>query len=177
MPKSEQGVTADRYAVIPRTLIFITRSGENGLEVLLIKGAPTKRLWANRYNGVGGHVERGEDVLSAARRELNKETGLRCPDLHLVGTVMVDAEAQRGISLFVFRGTFIGGSLIESHEGQLEWVPAGQLAAYPLVEDLQVLLPHLLNLPPCAPPFSALYDYDDRDQMQIHLADTSSTIS
>jgi len=56
MPKSEQGVTFDRYAIIPRTLIFITREGPSGLEVLLIKGAPTKRLWANRYNGVGGHV-------------------------------------------------------------------------------------------------------------------------
>ncbi|MDP3183744.1 MAG: NUDIX domain-containing protein, partial [Anaerolineales bacterium] len=66
MPASEQGVSRDRYMLIPRTLIFLRR----GDSVLLIKGAPHKRLWANKYNGVGGHLERGEDVLSAARREL-----------------------------------------------------------------------------------------------------------
>ena len=38
-------------------------------EVLLLRGAADKRLWANRYNGLGGHVEAGEDVLSAAKRE------------------------------------------------------------------------------------------------------------
>ena len=66
MPSSDQGVTHDRYTLIPRTLIFLTR----GERVLLLKGAPHKRLWANRYNGVGGHIERGEDVLTSARREL-----------------------------------------------------------------------------------------------------------
>jgi len=40
MPKSEQGISAGRYMIIPRTLIFITR----GDSVLLIKGAPDKRL-------------------------------------------------------------------------------------------------------------------------------------
>ena len=51
--------------LIPRTLIFLTCRDL----VLLLKGAPHKRLWANRYNGIGGHIERGEDVLTAAQRD------------------------------------------------------------------------------------------------------------
>jgi 8-oxo-dGTP diphosphatase len=167
MPKSEQGVTADRYSIIPRTLIFIVRREAGQESVLLIKGAPIKRLWANQYNGIGGHVERGEDVLSSARRELKEETGLECGDLHLVGTVLIDAAEQRGIGLFVFRGDDSQGELVESHEGQLEWVSVDELGGYPLVEDLQTILPRVLSMRAGDAPFAARYFYNDKDELQI----------
>lgn len=163
MPKSDQGVFDGRYSIIPRTLIFVLR----GDEVLMIKGAPSKRLWANLYNGIGGHIDRGEDALSAARRELYEETGLKDVPLVLAGTVVIDAGGQKGIGLFVFRGEYTQGSLRPSSEGQLEWVPSGALSNYPLVEDLSVLLPRILQMKPGDPPFSALYFYDEQDQLQI----------
>jgi 8-oxo-dGTP diphosphatase len=163
VPKSDQGVTADRYRVIPRTLIFVTR----GEEVLLIQGAPTKRLWANLYNGLGGHIERGEDILTAAKRELEEETGLRGVDLRLVGSVLIDVNEHTGISLFVFKGGYREGELRISREGNLEWVPFDRLADYPLVEDLKILLPRVLAMQPGDAPFAARYWYDAREQMQI----------
>jgi 8-oxo-dGTP diphosphatase len=86
-------------------LIFITR----GEQVLLIRGAPTKRLWANLYNGIGGHVERGESLLQAACRELHEETGLTpaglaLPGLWLCGILSVDTGTSPGIGVFIFRG-------------------------------------------------------------------------
>jgi len=162
MPKAEQGISAKRYQIIPRTLIFVTR----GDEVLLICGAPTKRLWAGKYNGIGGHLERGEDALSAARRELAEETGLQVSDLRLVGTVLVDVEEMTGIGLYVFCGEYSGGELVESAEGRLEWIPIQALPGLPLVEDLVTILPRALAARQ-GPPFSARSFYDEQERLTV----------
>ena len=166
MPASDQKVTADRYTLIPRTLVFLIHENK----VLLIQGGPYKRLWANLYNGVGGHIERGEDPLSAARCELLEETGLKSNDLRLVGVVTIDAEPKTGIGIYVFRGTLSSGKLADSTEGKLEWVPYGSLDHLALVEDLPVLLPRVLAASPGAPPFSAQYTYDEQGKMAIKFA-------
>lgn len=166
MPKSEQGVNRDRYLVIPRTLVFITR----GEEVLLIKGAPNKRLWANRYNGVGGHVERGEDVGSAALREVGEETGLDVRHMRLCGTVMVDASDEIGIAIYVFRAEYAGGVLVASEEGALEWIRVERLPELPVVDDLRVILPRVLRHSMGDAPFHARSYYDAHDRLQVDIS-------
>ena len=79
MDKHKQKILPGRYQVVPRTLIFI----RNDDEILLIKGAKDKKIWPGLYNGIGGHLERGEDPLSAAHRELFEETGLKNIQLFL----------------------------------------------------------------------------------------------
>lgn len=163
MPGIDQGANFDRYAIIPRVLIFIF----NDEDVLLIKGAPTKRLWANRYNGLGGHIERGEDVLTAARRELSEETGLDSIHLNLCGTVMVDARPDLGIGIFIFRGQTQTRQLQASTEGMPEWVRLNQIGQIPLVEDLPQLLPRVIAWKPGDEPFFARYFYDVDNRLNI----------
>lgn len=169
MPASDQGVakSKDRYHLVPRVLCFVT----HGADVLLLKGAPTKRIWPNRYNGLGGHVERREGAAAAARREIREEAGLEVRDLRLRGVITIDTGEAAGIGLYVFTAEALSRETVASVEGTLEWVPAARAVELDLVEDLFTLLPHVLAQPDNAPPFSATYHYDDHDRLVIAFDD------
>jgi 8-oxo-dGTP diphosphatase len=170
MPKSDQGSTAhtDRYTVIPRVLVFVYY----GQEVLLIKGARDKRLWAGRYNGLGGHVEGGEAIDGAARREVWEEAGIEVHDLRLRGVVHIDLGAPAGVRppgivLFVLSARSETRETRPSAEGSLHWIPLEALGAYDLVEDVPVLLERLAH--DAGAPFTARYFYDAEDRLQIEF--------
>ena len=166
MPVSEQGIFTDRYTLIPRALIFVTREES----VLLIKGASNKRVWPNLYNGIGGHIEPGESVLEGAKREFLEETGLTLESPWLAGIITIDTGQTPGIGMYVFRGNTGTGNLVHSEEGQLEWVPITNLTDLPLVEDLPVLLPEILQIPWDGSPIFANYSYDQGQKLQIRFS-------
>lgn len=156
MPVSDQGVNQKCYTLIPRTLIFITRDER----VLLLKGASDKRLWANQYNGIGGHMEPGEGVMASAARELYEETGIQDANLWLCGTLIVDTGDTPGVCIFIFRGECTSNELIPSPEGTLSWVAFSKVGELPLVEDLMILLPRILVMKRSEIPFSARSYYN-----------------
>ena len=130
----------ERFVAYPRTLCFVL----NGDDVLLLKGAPTKRLYANLYNGVGGHVEHDEDVLSSLYREVREETGLEIAEPALRAVIVADESAGPGVVIFVYTATSASRLLRPSAEGVLAWVPRSRVLDYDLVPDLCELLPRLL---------------------------------
>ncbi len=139
MNKSDQGYNANRFHVIVRTLIFIFHGGR----VLLLQGAPDKKIWTGKFNGIGGHLEKGEDILSSARRELREETGLNNIELKLRGNILIDSGNQAGIMLFVFRGDAPSEEVVSSSEGPLKWIAMDELENIDLVEDLRELIPRV----------------------------------
>lgn len=164
MGQADQKIIPGRYQVYPRTLCFVT----DGDDVLLLRGAPDKRIWPSQYNGVGGHVRPDEDVHTAALREVREETGLMVEDLRLRGVINVPAQVKnKGVLLFVFTAKAMDRSLRASEEGQPEWFPRDEAYELNLVEDLPFLLPRVLGMGPDDPPFFALYAYDEDDRLVV----------
>ena len=133
----------ERFATYPRTLCFVL----SGDDVLLLRGAPTKRFYANLYNGVGGHVERGEDVLSSLYREVYEETGLTIARPRLRALIVADEGNGLGVLIFVYTAPAANRNTQPSAEGELIWAPRSRVLEYNLVPDLRELLPRLFALP------------------------------
>lgn len=169
MGANEQGANAiqNRWLTIPRTLSFVL----NGDDVLLMKRAAHKRIFPNRYNGLGGHIERNEDPLTSARREIREESGLDVRDVRLKAIYNIDAGETTGIVLFVFTAASDSREVTANSEGTLHWVGRGEVYDLDLVEDLPLLLPRILTMPSGDPPLFIHVSYDENDRIQMRFED------
>lgn len=150
--------------VIPRILCFIT----HGDDILLLRGAPDKRLWANRYNGIGGHLEPGEDIYSAARREIQEEAGIAITELRLRGVISVAPEENEpGVLLFVFTARALSRDVQPSAEGQPVWIPRDQVGTLDVVEDVPVVLGWVSEMKLDDPVFAARSFRDERGNLRL----------
>lgn len=169
MGAKQQGATETqgRWLTIPRSLCFVV----NGDSVLLMKRAPHKRIFPNQYNGLGGHIERGEDPKTGAIREIQEECGLKVQDAHLVAIHHVDARDSVGILLFVFVAESDSRDIFSDNaEGTLHWIPICDVGSYDLVEDLFFILPKYLEHVGKSPLFAHV-SYDEQDLIVMQYAD------
>ena len=131
-----------------------------GDEVLLLRHPSTHDRFPEQWNGIGGHVEEGECIRAAARREVREETGLELDSLALRGIVHESGLLGHAHVLFIFIAEQSDADLLEeldSPEGLLlAWQPLGDLTALPLVHDVDVLLERALS---AREPFFALETY------------------
>lgn len=79
--------------------VWIWRKSSEGIELLLQKRAANKLTWPNRYDiSAAGHINLGEDPLTAAIRETQEEIGLTIPasDLRCIGVQRVRMATNNG---------------------------------------------------------------------------------
>ena len=114
-----------------------------------------------KWNGLGGKFEAGETPEECVRREVQEEAGLIIQNPHLHGLLMFPNFKGNDWYVFVFTATEFSGEMVESAEGNLEWIPDETLTSLNLWESDHIFLPWLES----GEFFSAKFEYEG-DVMQ-----------
>ena len=157
-------VIQSKYQVVPRTLIFIERDEE----ILLIHKNKRDSFGFSKFNGIGGHIEKGEEPYEAVKREIFEESGLTIEEISLVAIIFINIGTNPGILLFLFKAKYPGGRLKESDEGGLVWLKRSSIKdSQNLVKDIPFLLELSDSYKVGSPPTFVKYVYDDNGELRI----------
>ncbi|MDR0994249.1 MAG: 8-oxo-dGTP diphosphatase [Verrucomicrobiota bacterium] len=104
-----------------------------------------------KFNGLGGRVEREEDVATAMKREIREESGLECRKMSLRGTINWTGFGPNGEDwlafIFLIEQTE-GTAFTENEEGPLEWVEIEKIPDLPMWEGDRYFIPLVLDADP-----------------------------
>lgn len=138
------------YTPILATLGYVL--SPDGHHVLLIhRNTRSDDQHLGKYNGLGGKLDRDEDVLSGFRREIREEAGIECDELALRGTISWPGFGRQGEDWLAFVFVvqrYSGEPLTSNPEGTLEWVPIDGILDLPLWEGDRHFLPLVFDRDP-----------------------------
>jgi len=153
-----------RYSLVPRTLVFI----RDGDRYLLIHKKKKDSFGFGKLNGVGGHIEKGEDPYGSALREILEETGLKVDHLNLSAILFIDTNDSPGIEVFLFGAEFAGGELRHSDEGNLVWMTLDEIKlSSQTLEDVPFLIETCSQHVYGQKPAIIKYSYDEYGELRI----------
>ncbi|AOA72686.1 NUDIX hydrolase [Stenotrophomonas rhizophila] len=149
------------YTPIVATLGYVL--SPDGRQALMIhRNARPGDQHLGKYNGLGGKVERDEDVAAGMRREILEEAGIECGTMRMRGTISWPGFGKHGEDWFGFVfviDDFTGTPLTSNPEGTLEWVDVDKLETLPLWEGDRQFLPLVFDEDPR--PFLGVMPYRD----------------
>jgi len=104
------------------TLCYVI-DGKNGTTLMIHRIKKQNDVHEGKWNGLGGKVEQGESPEECVIREVKEESGLdiKSPKLHGFITFPL-FDGKDDWYVFVFTADNFTGTLIESNEGNLEWI-------------------------------------------------------
>lgn len=131
------------YTPILATLGYVM-SPDRRQTLLVHRNKRPEDAHLGKYNGLGGKLTPGEDVVEGMRREIREEAGIECARIVLRGTVNWPGFGKGGEDWFgfIFRiDAFEGVPLAENPEGALEWIDVDRILELPLWEGDRHFLP------------------------------------
>lgn len=143
MLPEREGELLQMYEPIVGTLGYVlSPDGEKTLLVHRIRRRDDPHF--GKYNGLGGKLREGEDVLSCMMREISEEAGICCEEVALRGTVNwpgfgPDGENWLGFIFLISR--FSGTPYTINNEGELGWHAINDIGLLPMWEGDRFFLP------------------------------------
>jgi 8-oxo-dGTP diphosphatase len=131
------------FTPIVATLAYVV-SADRSRTLLVHRNRRPEDAHAGKYNGLGGKLEPGEDVVACIRREVREESGLECDELILRGTISWPGFGKGGEDWFgfVFRvDRYRGEPWPQNDDGPLVWVEVAKVLELPLWEGDRFFLP------------------------------------
>lgn len=129
------------YQPILGTLAYVLR----GDDVLMVhRSARADDQHLGKFNGLGGKLEPGEDIVAGMRRELREEASIEATSLRLRGTINWPGFGPNGEHWlgFIFVVDAFAGVVPDANaEGTLHWVPRAEVMNLPLWEGDYTWLP------------------------------------
>ncbi len=149
------------YTPILATLGYVL-SPDRRRVLMIHRNARADDHHLGKYNGLGGKLERDEDVLAGLRREIREEAGIECEGPELRGTISWPGFGRHGEDWFgfIYRIDCYRGTPLERNaEGSLEWVEVERVLDLPLWEGDRYFLPLVFDTDPR--PFHGVMPYRD----------------
>ena len=115
--------------------------------LMLLRNKKKHDINANKYIGVGGHLEQGESPLDALYREIKEETGLEVIKYEYRGLIHFHYDDIYELMHLYIVNDF-KGELIECDEGTLSWIKKSDLFSLELWEGDKIFLKKLLDNSP-----------------------------
>ena len=131
------------YTPILATLGYVL-SPDRRRVLLVHRNARPGDQHLGKYNGLGGKMERDEDVAACMRRELREEAGIEASSMQLRGTISWPGFGKQGEDWlgFIFVITeFDGTPPATNAEGALEWIEIERIGELPLWDGDRHFLP------------------------------------
>ncbi len=131
------------FTPILATLGYVLSTDRSRVLLIHRNRRPGDLHWG-KYNGLGGKLDPGEDVVSGMCREIREEAGLECGQLRLRGTISWPGFGQEGADWFGFIFliyAWTGEALTENAEGTLAWIEIEKVLDLPLWEGDRHFLP------------------------------------
>jgi 8-oxo-dGTP diphosphatase len=135
------------YTPVLATLGYVF-SPDRQRVLMIHRNARPEDAHFGKYNGLGGKLESGEDIVAGLKREVREEAGIDCEEIQLAGTISWPGFGKNGEDWFgfIFRITrFAGAPVAASPEGTLEWVEVAKVASLPLWEGDRFFLPMVFS--------------------------------
>lgn len=137
------------------TLCYVQKDDHT---LMLYRNKKENDYHEGKWNGLGGKFELGESPEDCAVREVKEEAGLNTLSLKMKGFIsfpLFDGKDDWHVFLFVIDK--FEGELIDSPEGELEWIPNEKLTEINLWEGDKYFIPWLFE----EKFFSAKFIYDN----------------